>query len=941
MVARALTAGKRGTGNKGANQGVHRRESSPRGAGIIAIILLLSALMHVHAQDDTGTVSILFGAYPDITLLYPNGGEVLNGSVTIVVDIIDVEGNDDIDSVNFSVFTDPCYGTGNTTELGFGTNTSQRNWSLSWNTSQVADSNDYFVNIEVIDSLSLVTGYVPSDDSDQRFIVNNIDQEPNWTEFKNNLSTNLTALNNDTVLNDWIYVTGLVLARPGDGLINWTGQTLNLDNADLDSYIEIVQGQVQLDDCGLLPFTSAPATVHLYNLSLVSPIITKDGAVCTGCNITSHTHTNYTNGTIIFTVDDWESTSGFDFVTYSVKGNLTLDIWDQNDTAKPYANLIIYRNNDVRFFANYSSAGGFLPESSETFCQIRFNTSLPWTSYADMTYNSSTHLFEYNRTFSSLGNVNWSVRCNSSLMGYYQLTDSDSIGISNRPPVLLSDYPDISMFEDTTAQGFNLDDYFYDPDSDALNYTALEPGNIRIGIDSTTHIPTYSPDPNFAGTRTSYFTATDPYGASVTSNQYTITVIDVAEAAAPAADTGGPSGAPPVWCTPKWNCTEWSECKFKLPTLGEDFLEGFTGYQSRVCIDRSDCGYDYLKPDEVKGCHYKPTCFDLIKNQNEQGVDCGGPCPPCPSCFDGVRNQGEAGVDCGGPCPPCPTCFDGIMNQGEEGVDCGGPCPPCEVEVITRRGEVMEEVYQWLIWLLLSMVLVAVVMSIYYSRPYFDRLSEWLLVKMEGLTEVPVAKPTLLELELRTLARLQKLDEKLDTVKPAESSTEYARIMRAFFKTASGLSYEFTYEELLKEFRQLKIGATTLRTLSAHFGKLSNIEFGKKALPRPELHNELIAARKQVRAVVRSLARVEVLTKEALKERAEKRKKLRTQKGVLQFNRMLLQAERAIEQGKADAAKALYNQLRLQYPKLPQEERKQVLKRIKQLYTRLSGRKPK
>ncbi|HRY98422.1 MAG TPA: DUF6252 family protein [Bacteroidales bacterium] len=26
-----------------------------------------------------------------------------------------------------------------------------------------------------------------------------------------------------------------------------------------------------------------------------------------------------------------------------------------------------------------------------------------------------------------------------------------------------------------------------------------------------------------------------------------------------------------------------------------------------------------------------------------------------------------------------PTCTDGIMNQEEEDVDCGGPCPPCEV----------------------------------------------------------------------------------------------------------------------------------------------------------------------------------------------------------------------------------------------------------------------
>jgi len=29
---------------------------------------------------------------------------------------------------------------------------------------------------------------------------------------------------------------------------------------------------------------------------------------------------------------------------------------------------------------------------------------------------------------------------------------------------------------------------------------------------------------------------------------------------------------------------------------------------------------------------------------------------------------------------PAPTCFDGIKNQGEEEIDCGGPCPPCEIK---------------------------------------------------------------------------------------------------------------------------------------------------------------------------------------------------------------------------------------------------------------------
>ncbi|MFH1133517.1 MAG: PGF-pre-PGF domain-containing protein [Nanoarchaeota archaeon] len=80
-----------------------------------------------------------------------------------------------------------------------------------------------------------------------------------------------------------------------------------------------------------------------------------------------------------------------------------------------------------------------------------------------------------------------------------------------------------------------------------------------------------------------------------------------------------------------------------------------------------------------------PTCADEIRNQNETGVDCGGPCDPCnatiATCFDGIRNQNETGIDCGGPCAPCdgtlPRCDDGVKNGDETGVDCGGLCPAC------------------------------------------------------------------------------------------------------------------------------------------------------------------------------------------------------------------------------------------------------------------------
>jgi PKD repeat protein len=106
-------------------------------------------------------------------------------------------------------------------------------------------------------------------------------------------------------------------------------------------------------------------------------------------------------------------------------------------------------------------------------------------------------------------------------------------------------------------------------------------------------------------------------------------------------------------------------------------------------------------------CPVATTCSDGVQNQNETGLDCGGPlCNPCPdgadcqqssdclsglcgaaevcaapSCSDAIQNQGETAVDCGGAlCSACPSCSDGIRNQDEAGLDCGGTsCAACGV----------------------------------------------------------------------------------------------------------------------------------------------------------------------------------------------------------------------------------------------------------------------
>ena len=107
-------------------------------------------------------------------------------------------------------------------------------------------------------------------------------------------------------------------------------------------------------------------------------------------------------------------------------------------------------------------------------------------------------------------------------------------------------------------------------------------------------------------------------------------------------------------CASNWTCTKYSPC------IG--------GKQTRTCSDINDCEPPYYgKPAEEISCSIlkSPTCSDGIKNQQEEGVDCGGTCGVCKDCFDNIENcheaQCEENVDCGGPCMPCKRAITAML----------------------------------------------------------------------------------------------------------------------------------------------------------------------------------------------------------------------------------------------------------------------------------------
>jgi len=88
-------------------------------------------------------------------------------------------------------------------------------------------------------------------------------------------------------------------------------------------------------------------------------------------------------------------------------------------------------------------------------------------------------------------------------------------------------------------------------------------------------------------------------------------------------------------CTSNWQCNDWSEC-----------LEGI---QVRECSDLNECGSEEGKPSLSQQCEViiEETCFDEIKNQDEEGIDCGGLCEEKCSVFTIVGNVISGPIESG------------------------------------------------------------------------------------------------------------------------------------------------------------------------------------------------------------------------------------------------------------------------------------------------------
>jgi len=311
------------------------------------------------------------------------------------------------------------------------------------------------------------------------------------------------------------------------------------------------------------------------------------------------------------------------------------------------------------------------------------NLTLAWYLNGELASNDSEYVYLSNYNSSGTHKLQVKVQDQRNLTD--EMTWIIAVENTNRPPYLFTEIPGLFMLTNSSHDIFDLNDYFMDPDEDELVFEVEE---VKLEYEvpiPLTDIKMFVNEervsviaPLKPGLKFFKFRAEDPSGevaesdstkfvalTSINSTKLNYCGDDFCSDAESCVSCKEDCGPCDRVCKSEWKCEDWEPC---LPN----------NIQVRKCTDYNECGTAYDKPFEAQRCEYKPSCFDGVKNGEEEKIDCGGLCEVCPTCSDKLQNQGEEKTDCGGPCQECPGCGDQIKNQNESDVDCGGPCNGCD-----------------------------------------------------------------------------------------------------------------------------------------------------------------------------------------------------------------------------------------------------------------------
>ena len=240
---------------------------------------------------------------------------------------------------------------------------------------------------------------------------------------------------------------------------------------------------------------------------------------------------------------------------YNVSGGgIKLTVWDDTDSyggsqikytyptsneAYPTKCLGKLLSEYITFFyANYTNSTSDPIDSTDGNCTVRFDSdnNSVYESWFSMGFNSTTNFWEYNRSFTYKGVLNWQVSCTSST--YENLTLTDNVTISNTAPCTFAldpgNYLPSMTCQEDTACTYDFSKNITDDDAnDALTYSCDETCFPGFSINPSSGIwTTLVTNDAGCGQKTQKIKPTDNNGASglIAKQNITITAVNDAPA---------------------------------------------------------------------------------------------------------------------------------------------------------------------------------------------------------------------------------------------------------------------------------------------------------------------------------------------------------------------------------------------------------------------------
>ncbi|NIO20652.1 MAG: hypothetical protein GTN76_07910 [Candidatus Aenigmarchaeota archaeon] len=184
--------------------------------------------------------------------------------------------------------------------------------------------------------------------------------------------------------------------------------------------------------------------------------------------------------------------------TSSVTGNnASLEIWDITDpeggSYKVYADGSPQgggpnATTTAEFFANFTNlTSGESINGSGVECNISFNETGNWSTNS-MSFNSTSKIYEYSKTFDSRGFYFWNVTCDGFSQDYEILNTTDNMSVTNTPAGIYVPLGSINCSEDTVCL-YNFSEKCYDIDD-------IDENNLTYGYKAGTEFTGFSMDAN-------------------------------------------------------------------------------------------------------------------------------------------------------------------------------------------------------------------------------------------------------------------------------------------------------------------------------------------------------------------------------------------------------------------------------------------------------------